>query len=100
MVIFSFFPGCSKKQENITSESESSSIKLTLPQIPKFSGPYKPANKDIQIALKNAGLYNGRIDGDIGPKTKKAIQQFQAKNDLYIDGEVGPKTWALLKQYL
>ena len=51
-------------------------------------------------ALKNAGLYQGNIDGKIGPRTKKAIEQFQTNNGLKADGKVGPKTWAALQQYL
>ena len=54
----------------------------------------------IQTALKNAGLYQGNIDGKIGPGTKKAIQTFQQNNNLKVDGKVGPKTWAALEAYL
>ncbi|MFA6079592.1 MAG: peptidoglycan-binding protein [Candidatus Omnitrophota bacterium] len=57
-------------------------------------------SKDIQSALKNAGFYSGAIDGKIGPKTKKAIQEFQAAKGLTVDGKVGPKTWAELAKYL
>jgi len=59
-----------------------------------------PTAKDIQQALKNAGLYTAAVDGVIGPKTKKAIEEFQAQNNLKIDGKVGPKTWAVLKSFL
>ena len=59
-----------------------------------------PSTKDIQQALKNAGLYQGKVDGDIGPRTKKAIKDFQAQNSLAADGKVGPKTWAKLSPYL
>ncbi|MBU2102429.1 MAG: peptidoglycan-binding protein [Candidatus Omnitrophica bacterium] len=54
--------------------------------------PEKPTSADIQKALKNVGLYEGKIDGTIGAKSKKAIEEFQAKNDLTVDGKVGPKT--------
>src|SRR3989338_3981071 len=37
----------------------------------------KPSAKEIQAALKNAGFYNGPIDGSIGKNTKKAISGFQ-----------------------
>ncbi|OGW99977.1 MAG: hypothetical protein A2Y00_02040 [Omnitrophica WOR_2 bacterium GWF2_43_52] len=56
--------------------------------------------KEIQHALKNAGLYDGAIDGKIGPQSKKAIEEFQAKNGLKADGKVGPMTWEKLKAYL
>ena len=54
----------------------------------------------IQTALKNAGLYEGAIDGKIGAKTKKAIETFQTNNGLKVDGKVGPKTWAAMEPYL
>jgi len=58
------------------------------------------AHKDIQLALKNAGFYNGHIDGKIGKSTKKAIREFQKTNGLKADGIVGSKTKDLLLQYL
>ena len=61
---------------------------------------YQPTEKEIQQALKNAGLYEGEIDGKIGPKTTKAIEDFQAKNNLKVDGKVGHNTWKKLKEYL
>ena len=60
----------------------------------------KPTNKEIQQALKNAGLYDGKVDGTIGPKTKKAIEAFQSQNGLKADGKVGRKTWKILSTYL
>ncbi|MBU4305117.1 MAG: peptidoglycan-binding protein [Candidatus Omnitrophica bacterium] len=55
---------------------------------------------DIQKALSNAGFSVGPIDGKIGPKTKKAIKDFQKQNNLTVDGIVGDKTWEKLKPYL
>jgi peptidoglycan hydrolase-like protein with peptidoglycan-binding domain len=60
----------------------------------------KPSLQDIQKALKNAGFYKGEVDGVLGPKTKKAIEDFQAENSLIVDGKVGSKTWGKLKTYL
>ena len=57
-------------------------------------------SKDIQRALKNAGFYAGQIDGKIGPKSKKAIEDFQRQHALKVDGKIGPKTWAELEKYL
>ena len=57
-------------------------------------------NKDIQTALKAAGFYTGAIDGKIGPRTKKAVLDFQRANGLKVDGKVGPKTMAALDKYL
>ncbi|MBF0490585.1 MAG: peptidoglycan-binding protein [Candidatus Omnitrophica bacterium] len=60
----------------------------------------KPTPKQIQQALKNAGFYTGKIDGNIGPKTKKAVEEFQAQNGLKADGKVGAKTWKALSAHL
>lgn len=64
------------------------------------TGKKSLTHKDIQFALKNAGFYNGTIDGKIGKNTKKAIREFQKTNGLKADGIVGPKTKDLLLQYL
>jgi murein L,D-transpeptidase YcbB/YkuD len=64
------------------------------------SGKKSLTHKDIQFALKNAGFYNGPIDGKIGKNSKKAIKEFQKANGLKADGIVGPKTRDLLLQYL
>ncbi|MDO8535471.1 MAG: peptidoglycan-binding protein [Candidatus Omnitrophota bacterium] len=57
-------------------------------------------NKDIQTALKASGFYVGNVDGKIGPKTKRAIVEFQKAKGLKADGKVGPKTWIELEKYL
>jgi peptidoglycan hydrolase-like protein with peptidoglycan-binding domain len=60
----------------------------------------KPTNEQIQQALKNAGIYDGKVDGKIGPKTKKAVEAFQTQNGLKADGKVGRMTWKALSVYL
>jgi len=54
----------------------------------------------VQKALKNAGFYNGKIDGKVGSGTKKGISQFQKDNGIKADGLVGKETWGMLKEYL
>jgi len=56
--------------------------------------------KDVQKALKNAGYYDGAIDGKIGAKSIKAIEEFQKDFDLKVDGVVGKKTWNQMKKFL
>lgn len=56
--------------------------------------------QEIQTALKNLGLYTGKIDGKLGPGSKRAIEAFQKQNGLKVDGKVGPKTWAALSAHL
>lgn len=59
-----------------------------------------PSKTQIQQALKNAGFYQGPIDGKIGSQTREAIQNFQAANGLKVDGVVGKQTWEKLSLYL
>lgn len=55
---------------------------------------------DLQKALKGAGLYEGKIDGKIGRKTRAAVIEFQRQHNLKSDGVVGQKTWAAMKSYI
>lgn len=62
--------------------------------------PARLSPKQIQAALKNAGFYNGPIDGEIGPRTKAAIKRFQEANGLKADGIAGKRTLVKLEKYL
>lgn len=64
------------------------------------SGSSKQRTKDVQTALRNAGFYDGKIDGIKGAQTKNAITSFQKANGLKADGVVGPRTWDLLSSHL
>ena len=55
---------------------------------------------DLQKALKGANLYEGKIDGKIGRKTRSAVIEFQKQHNLKPDGVVGQKTWAAMKTYI
>lgn len=54
----------------------------------------------VQKALKNAGFYNGEMDGKVGPDTREAVRSFQRENGLTPDGIIGKTTWNLLKKHL
>lgn len=54
--------------------------------------------KAVQEALQKAGLYEGAIDGKLGPKSKQAIRDFQSSHNLKVDGVVGPQTWQELQK--
>ena len=56
--------------------------------------------RQIQKALKNAGLYKGTIDGKMGLQTKEAVKAFQKTNGLKADGIVGKRTADKLSSYL
>ncbi len=76
------------------------SVSVESAAVGQPSAVEKPTVQDIQQALKNANLYEGKIDGILGSNTKKAIQAFQSQNGLKADGKVGSKTWHKLKEYL
>ena len=84
-------------ETKILTTSTVAPTKEALPLPPQ--GPYKPTGIEIQTVLKNAGFYAGNIDGKIGPKSKKAIEDFQKANGLKVDGKVGAKTWEAMSKY-
>ena len=53
----------------------------------------------MQQALKNAGFYQGALDGKMGPQTRDAVKEFQRVHGLRDDGVVGKQTWAKLRAY-
>ena len=61
------------------------------------SGRY--STREIQQALKNAGFYQGAVDGKMGPRTREAVKEFQRVHGLTDDGVVGKQTWVKLKAY-
>ncbi len=60
----------------------------------------KMTKQQIQIALKNVGYYDGKVDGKIGSRSKAAIKQFQKDMGLKADGVAGKKTKEKLVKYL
>ena len=58
------------------------------------------SKKDIQTALKNAGYYDGPVDGKIGQKSRTAIMDFQKDMGLKTDGIAGRQTKEKLLKYL
>jgi peptidoglycan hydrolase-like protein with peptidoglycan-binding domain len=38
--------------------------------------------RQAQLELRNMGLYNGSLDGVVGPETKRGLEQFQKDNGL------------------
>lgn len=54
----------------------------------------------IQEVLDLAGFEPGKIDGNLGPRTKASIKRFQATFDLKADGKVGYKTLTQMQKFL
>lgn len=62
-----------------------------------FEAKSRPNNKQIQLALRNAGYNPGKIDGRLGKQTREAIKAFQIANNIPADGKVGKQTWDALR---
>jgi peptidoglycan hydrolase-like protein with peptidoglycan-binding domain len=43
--------------------------------------------KKVQQALKDKGVYSGKIDGKMGPSTRDAIRAFQKANNLNVTAD-------------
>ena len=48
--------------------------------------------KELQSLLTTKKYYTGRIDGDFGAYTEKALKNYQKRNGLKVDGIFGPVT--------
>ena len=74
---------------------------IAPPPAPQAPAPMlKPTKREIQQALKNAGFYQGTVDGRIGSHTREAVKEFQRSHGLKVDGVVGRQTWEQLAPYL
>ena len=72
---------------------------VAAPRSADSASSAKPSTRQIQQALKNAGFYQGAVDGKSGPLTKDAVKEFQRVHGLTDDGVVGRQTWTKLKAY-
>ena len=56
------------------------------------SGASQSEVSAAQTALKQKGLYKGRVDGRMGPETRQAISQFQRQNGLKQTAQLDART--------
>jgi hypothetical protein len=54
--------------------------------------------RELQNLLVRAG-FAVNADGDFGPATKKALQEFQRSKSIQVDGVAGPETMKALSEY-
>lgn len=66
---------------------------LTYPGRPVRRGAQGEDVKAIQEKLAAAGYDVGEIDGKFGPKTERALKQYQRDHGLQVDGIAGPRTY-------
>lgn len=65
-------------------------------QQPAATDPYTELNKQVQEALRQRGLYNGPVNGVIGPNTQAAIARFQQSWPMPVNGMLDDHTLAAL----
>jgi peptidoglycan hydrolase-like protein with peptidoglycan-binding domain len=53
----------------------------------------------LQRVLASIGFNPGKLDGIMGPRTRRAIRAFQTRNRLKVDGIVGSQTRGALGNY-
>ncbi|MQX35564.1 peptidoglycan-binding domain-containing protein [Roseospira navarrensis] len=75
---------------------------LLLALLLAAAGPGPEARADmttlaVQYLLRDAGHYDGRLDGDAGPLTEAALEAFQAANGLPETGRLDDRTRAILR---
>ncbi len=54
--------------------------------------------REAQKLLKKLELYNGPVDGIVGPLTRRALRRYQAKQGLPVTGQLDGATQKALKQ--
>ena len=64
---------------------------------PKTDAVCIASAKLLQTKLNEHGA-NLKVDGEIGPLTIAAIEEFQKMHGLYVDGIAGVKTWEILNK--
>jgi peptidoglycan hydrolase-like protein with peptidoglycan-binding domain len=53
---------------------------------PTAAGALNPQHAGLQVALRAQGLYDGPIDGIVGPRTVAGVRAFQRTHDLPVTG--------------
>lgn len=80
------------------SSSDSSSVESALTRTIQVGSKGEDV-KAIQKILQDQKYYLGKIDGSYGPRTKRAVKDFQEDNYLLVTGNVDSDTLAKMKDF-
>ena len=69
---------------------------FNVPDATVRRGSRGDAAKAVQQRLKELGYYTGKVDGEFGSGSVKALQAFQQQNGLEADGVAGQGTYTVL----
>jgi murein DD-endopeptidase MepM/ murein hydrolase activator NlpD len=72
---------------------------VTLPGAATAAGSGSGDVAALQVGLRRQGLYEGSVDGEIGPQTLTAIRTLQQRAGLLPDGRPGKATRAALGRF-
>jgi peptidoglycan hydrolase-like protein with peptidoglycan-binding domain len=90
--------GCSSGNNHATTQSNSVAPVAMAAPVPAAAPEVSPGMiKRIQTALRQQGLYKGRIDGQWGPQTQSAIHSYQQAHNLTDSGQIDSPTLASLQ---
>ena len=87
-------PKSTKSSQAVSGKSPQQPNKQSVTQADeKRSSPLSRAEvRTYQNYLKTLGYYNGGIDGLAGPRTRKAVSEFQKDSNLKVTGELDRPT--------
>lgn len=91
--------GCSAMGMGGSSAPQAAAAPPAAPPPAPAPAPPTPGNelshqtvRQIQTALKQNGVYRGRVDGVWGPMTQNGVSQFQQKNGMQATGSLDEQT--------
>ena len=78
-------------------QREGAEEKRIVGDIPPFT--YNPKVEEVQQILENFGYSSGKIDGKLGPNTRKAVERFQKDQGLKTTKFIDKATWNKLRSF-
>jgi hypothetical protein len=78
------------QQPRMAGQAQMQRVRVNYPK------SHKAMVKEAQTTLKQAGLYNGKVDGKWGHKSQQALAQFEKQHNLPVTKQLNRSTFAAL----